>query len=281
MNALHPPHLSGTAARHIAGFGRYLRVLIVFYRTSIQAEMEYRADFLTRVVASLLGLLTTVGSLSIAFQYTDNLKGWTFSQAMVFLAVYYLMDGLIEMLIGPNLRQIASYVREGTLDFVLLKPLNAQFMASLRTVNIWRGANVLVGFGLAGYSISNMPAESGIRSAVLFCVALLAGLLIIYSFWLMLVTLTFWFVRVDNIDQIVWQAFEAGRYPVEIYPRWLRSTLTYVIPVALMITVPARSLTGRIDGWHIAGAVAVALAMFCFATLFWRIGLRSYTGASA
>lgn len=261
--------------------GRHARALLVFYRTSIQAEMEYRADFFTRVLASLLGLLTTVGSLSIAFTYTDNLKGWTFAQAMVFLSVYYLMDGLIEMLIGPNMRQVTSQVREGTLDFILIKPLNTQFFASLRSINIWRAANLLVGAGLATYSVRHLSGAVGFREAFLFGCALVAGLLIIYSFWLFLVTLTFWFVRVDNLEQIVWQAFEAGRYPVEIYPRWLRAALTYVVPVALMITVPARALTGRLDAIHVLGACAIAAVLFLASSLFWRYGLRSYTGASA
>src|ERR1051326_6152196 len=105
---------------------RYLKLLGVFYRTSIQTDMEYRADFYTRIVASLLGLITTVGGLSIAFQYTPKIQGWGFPQVMVLLSVYYLMDGLIEMFTAPNMREIMNTVRDGTLDFVLLKPVSAQ-----------------------------------------------------------------------------------------------------------------------------------------------------------
>src|SRR5689334_16922942 len=122
---------------------RYLRLLAVFYRTSVQTDMEYRVDFFTRIVASLLGLLTTVGALSIAYHYTPALKGWTFAQALVLLAVYYLMNGLIEMFIAPNMRQVMQQVRDGTLDFVLLKPVSAQFMASFRTMNVWQVGSVL------------------------------------------------------------------------------------------------------------------------------------------
>src|SRR5437016_2527564 len=123
---------------------RYLKLLAVFYRTSIQTDMEYRADFYTRIVASLLGLITTVGGLSIAFQYTTKIQGWRFEQVMVLLSVYYLMDGLIEMFIAPNMREIMNKVRDGTLDFVLLKPVSAQFMSTLRTLNVWRIVNVAV-----------------------------------------------------------------------------------------------------------------------------------------
>jgi ABC-2 type transport system permease protein len=258
-----------------------LRLLAVFYRTSVQTDMEYRADFFTRLVASVLGLLTTIGGLAVAFHYTNEIKGWTFPQVMVLLAVYYLMDGLIEMFIAPNMREIMNQVREGTLDFVLLKPVSAQFMATFRSINIWRAANLLVGAGLAVYAVGRLSLHVGTAEALSFAVTMGAGMGVVYSFWLVLVTLTFWFVKIDNIEQIVWQAFEAGRYPVEIYPGWLRATLTYVIPVAFIITVPGQALSGRLDPSFVLVALAVAAGSVLVSSAFWRFGLRHYTGASA
>ncbi len=260
---------------------RYLRLLGAFYRTSIQTDMEYRADFFTRIIASLLGLLTTIGSLSVAFTYTTNIKGWSFSHVMVLLAVYYLMDGLIETFIAPNMRNIMAQVREGTLDFVLLKPVVPQFMATLRTINIWRIANILVALGLAGYSISRLSLSVGLSEASSFAITLLAGTAVVYSFWLFLVTLTFWFVRLDNIEQVIWQAFEAGRYPIEIYPYWLRGALTYVIPVAFIITVPAKALTGQLAFSYSFVALGMGCLSILLSSAFWRYGLRFYTGASS
>ena len=260
---------------------RYLRLLRVFFRTSVQTDMEYRADFFTRIVASLLGLLATAGALSIAYHYTPVLKGWTFAQALVLLAVYYLMDGLIEMFIAPNMRQVMAQVREGTLDFVLLKPIPAQFLASFRTVNVWRIVNVLVGVGLTIYTINRLSLSVGPAQALAFAVTLAAGMAVVYSLWLVLVTLTFWFVKIENIEQIVWQAFETGRYPIEIYPAWLRGALTYVIPVVFIITVPAQALAGRLAGGSVVLALAVAAGAVLLSSAFWRFGLRHYTGASA
>ena len=248
-----------------------LKLLAVFYRTSVQTDVEYRADFFARIIASLLGLATTLGGIAIAFRYTPHIKGWTFAQVLVLLAIYYLMDGLIEMFIAPNMREIMVKVRDGTLDFILVKPVSSQFMATFRTLNIWRAANLLLGIGLAVYALARLATTVGWERAGLFAGTLLAGLVVIYSFWLVLVTLTFWFIRLDNIEQIVWQAFEAGRYPVEIYPGWLRTTLTYVVPVAFIITVPSYLLV----------AAAVALGSLLASSLFWRFGLRYYSGASA
>jgi ABC-2 type transport system permease protein len=259
----------------------YLRLLRVFYRTSIQTDMEYRADFYTRIVASLLGLLTTAGALSVAFHYTREIKDWSFAETMVLLAVYYLMDGLIEMFIAPNMREIMVQVRQGTLDFVLMKPVSAQFMATFRTLNVWRIVNVMVGTGLSVYTITRLGLTIGLPQAGAFALTLAAGVAVVYSVWLVLVTLTFWFVKLDNIEQLVWQAFEAGRYPIDIYPIWLKTGLTYVIPVAFIITVPAQALSGKLDPMYLWIAPIVAAVILYLSSAFWRFGLKHYTGASA
>jgi ABC-2 type transport system permease protein len=260
---------------------RYLRLFAVFFKTSVQTDIEYRADFFTRIVASLLGLLTTLGSLMVVFQYTSNIKGWTLPDVVALLSVYYLMDGLIEMFIGPNMRQVMEQVRQGTLDFVLLKPVSAQFLATFRQINIWRAVNVLVGLGLTIYAVSRLSLSIGLWQAAAFAITLAAGVAVVYSLWLFLVTLTFWVVRIDNLEQIVGQAMEAGRFPVDIYPGWLRGGLTYILPVVFIITVPAQALAGRSSGPQIALSLLVAVGTLTFSALFWRFGLKNYTGASA
>src|SRR5207249_9297649 len=131
--------------------------------------------------------------------------------------------------------------------------------ASFRTINVWRIVNVAVGLALSLYTISRLSLSVGPSEAVSFAITLAAGTVVVYSFWLCLVTLTFWFVKVDNIEQIVWQAFEAGRYPIEIYPPWLRGALTYAVPVAFIITVPAQALTGRLDPRVDPSFIAISL----------------------
>jgi len=260
---------------------RYLTLFKVFFQTSIQTDMEYRADFFARIVASLLGMVTTLGGLSVVFQYTNSIRGWSLAHVVVLLAVYYLLNGLIEMFIAPNMRQIMEQVRQGTLDFVLLKPVSSQFLATFRQVNIWRGVNVLLGIGLLIYSSRKLAMHIGGAQAAAFAVTLAAGLMIVYSFWLFLVTLTFWVTRIDNLEQVMWQAFEAGRYPIDIYPAWLRGGLTYVIPVAFIITVPAEALAGRGGPLQVPTAIVVGIVALALASAFWRFGLKHYTGASA
>jgi ABC-2 type transport system permease protein len=258
-----------------------LKLLKVFYRTSIQTDMEYRADFFTRVVATGVRLLTNIAGLKIAFSYTPTLRGWTFAQVLVLFAVFHFVDAVIETFIAPNMRNVMTQVREGTLDFVLMKPVNTQFMASFRTLNIWQLAGAFLGIGLLVYTLQNLSLEIGPAQTLLFAATLLTGLTIIYSFWLVLVTLTFWFVRFDNVEQIMWQAYVAGRYPMEIYPGWLRRVLTSVIPVAFVVTIPAEALSGRLAAGTLLMSAVVGVTALAASSLFWRFGLKNYTGASA
>ena len=110
---------------------------------------------------------------------------------------------------------------------------------------------------------------------------LLTGSAIIYSFWLILATLSFWFVRVENILEIFRSMYEAGRWPVSLYPAWLRFILTFIVPVAFVTTVPAQALTGRLTPETLLLAAILAVVLFVISRFFWKIGLRQYSGASA
>ena len=76
--------------------------------------------------------------------------------------------------------------------------------------------------------------------------------------------------------------YEAGRWPVSLYPGWLRYGLTFVVPVAFATTVPAEALTGRLNLGDAAGSrQGLALVLFAVSRFFWHVGLRHYSGASA
>ena len=119
------------------------------------------------------------------------------------------------------------------------------------------------------------------RAAGAFVMMLIAGGVIIYSFFLILATLSFWFVRVENFLAIFQSMYEAGRWPVSLYPGWLRYGLTFVVPIAFATTVPAEALTGRLTWVTLLAAIAIAAVLFTISRLFWRVGLRHYSGASA
>jgi ABC-2 type transport system permease protein len=110
---------------------------------------------------------------------------------------------------------------------------------------------------------------------------LLCGAVMIYCFWLMLTTVAFWVVRMEEMVNLFEGVYAAGRWPVGVYPDWLRTGLTFLIPVAFAVTVPAEALTNRLTPETLVGAVVFSIVMAVLARLFWLRGLKSYSGASA
>jgi ABC-2 type transport system permease protein len=139
----------------------------------------------------------------------------------------------------------------------------------------------MMGFGVLAFALVRMGERVGGWEAAVFVLMLIAGGVIIYSFWLILATLSFWFVRVENILVVFQSMYEAGRWPISLYPGWLRYGLTFIIPVAFATTVPAEALTGRLTWVTLVIAVALAVVLFMLSRLCWRAGLRHYSGASA
>jgi ABC-2 type transport system permease protein len=177
--------------------------------------------------------------------------------------------------------QLIESVREGTLDFTLTKPEDAQLLVSAQRVEIWRLIDVALGFGVLATALVRLGEKVGGWEAAEFLLMLLAGAVIVYSFWLMLATLSFWLIRVENILEIFQSMYEAGRWPVSLYPGWLRYALTFIVPVAFATTVPAEALTGRLSWETLLGALALAAVLFILSRIIWRTGLRRYSGASA
>ena len=110
---------------------------------------------------------------------------------------------------------------------------------------------------------------------------LVVGAITIYCFWLVIATLAFWIVNVWSIMELFDGVYQTGRFPVSIYPIWLRLGVTFLIPIAFAITVPAEAATGRLDWSTVALAVGFCVALFALTRWWWGFGLRRYSGASA
>ncbi len=250
-------------------------------RINFMAEAAYRANFFIELVQSLVELATALLGLALIFSYTDSLCGWTPDEMLGLVGIYIMVGGLIGLVIEPSLEQFITSVRDGTLDFTLTKPQDAQFLISIQRFNLWKVVDVLIGAGVMGTALLRLGKSTSAWEAVSFGILLLAGLAVVYSFWLMLAALSFWWVRVENILAIFQCMYEAGRWPLSLYPGWLRFALTFIVPVAFATTIPAQALTGRLTLLTLVGAVALAGSLAVISRFVWHSGLRHYSGASA
>jgi ABC-2 type transport system permease protein len=260
---------------------RYLRLMGLYLRLGVLNEMAYRTNFFVQLVQTVLGLGTALAGLSIVFAHTDTLGSWRQVELLALVGVYFLVGGLIRLVIQPSMERLMEDVRQGTLDFTLTKPEDAQLLVSLRQIEIWKVVDVVLGLVVLGLALLQLGAEIGAGQAGAFGLALLAGGAIVYSFWLILATCSFWFVKIENILVIFQSMYEAGRWPISIYPPWLQVSLTFLVPVAFATTVPAEALVGRLTTQTLLGSVALAVGMLALSRWFWGYGVRHYSGASA
>jgi viologen exporter family transport system permease protein len=252
-----------------------------FFRIGILNELQYRANFFIQLFQSAIALGTGLAVLALVFSQTTELNGWSQPELLAVMGVHILMGGVIATLIQPNMVRLMEDIRQGTLDFVLTKPEDSQVLVSVRDIRIWQAVDGLVGLVVIGFAIAQLQVSFGLGQAVAFALAFVLGGLTIYCFWLILTVGAFWVVRIDQIVELFEGVYQSGRWPVTIYPGWLRISLTFLVPIAFAVTVPAQALTSRLTLDTLALAAGFSIALVIFTRWWWRFGLRRYSGASA
>ena len=267
---------------------RLLRILRRFWSTALAAELEYQANAVVELLAVLGNLAGSLFVLSLLYGHGRDLGGWSWEAALVVLGLYTLLDGITTCLLQPNLSKIVGHVQNGTLDFVLLKPIDSQLHLSARHLSPWGLPGVLAGLVLSGWGmVQTLTGQRQIGIAALIgpllagLALLLAAAAILYSLWFVLAALSIWFVKIWNATEVLRSVLVAGRYPVSAYPAALRLLFTFVLPVAFLTTVPAEALIGRGSWPWIAASWLMALTCLISTRLFWRYALRHYTSASS
>jgi ABC-2 type transport system permease protein len=262
---------------------RYLRLVAQFARASAQNELAYRANLWISLLHSLLNLGTGVLGVWVLFGQVETIRGWDLPSTLALLGVFLSLGALRGLFIGPSLEGLAGMDGEiwtGTFDFTLLRPVNAQFLSSVRH---WRPfALVDLGLGLGVLLVAVFQLQSALAPARLasFLLTLGVGVTILYAILLAFSALTLWnpgFLFTWVFDGL----FQLARYPVGIYPNWLRLVLTWVVPVGVMTTVPAQALTGELPLAILLGSVALAVTLFAGASALFQLGLRRYASASS
>ncbi len=258
-----------------------LYLALNYLRVGLQNEMQYRANFFVQLGQSLISLATGLIGLWLVFSHTTELNGWTQPELLVVMGIFTLMGGVINAFIQPNMTRLLDEIQQGTLDYALTKPADAQGLVSIREFHLWSLTDVVVGIMVLSYGVYHYQGSVGIVQSIEFMFTLILGSILIYCFWLMITSSAFWIVRVDEIVNLFQGVYAAGRWPVGIYPRWLQVGLTFIIPVAFAVTIPADALTSRLTPQVLAGTFALTVAFVIATRIIWRLGLKNYSGASA
>jgi ABC-2 type transport system permease protein len=260
---------------------RYLRLLALQIRLSLALGLQYRWNFVVDGFVSMLWTALGVVPLYVALHDRPPVAGWTFDRALVVVGYFTLLRGVLDGAVNPSLYAVVDHIRQGTLDFVLLKPADAQFLVSTARFEPWKSLDALAALGILGWAFHRLGRAPGAGGAALSLALLLCALMVLYSLWILVISAAFWVVRLDNLAFFVGSVFDFARWPVSLFKGAWRFVFTFVIPLGLMTTYPAEALLGALAP---RTALLSALGSFAFAALarvVWTRAIRRYTSASS
>lgn len=258
-----------------------LKLLSAFLKVNIQMSLAYRADTVVNILLNLMWLGWELLSLNIIFSNTETIGGWGFGELIALLGVFRLVNTLMFAIIWPNTEKFNQSIRDGSMDYTLLQPVNSMFLVTFSRITVWRAWDLLLAVALIVIGI-NMNGDITTPLQILsFILLTVSGAVVIYSLWIVLIALTFWFTKFDNNVTILHALMDAGRYPVTVYPVWLRILVTFVIPIAVATTIPLQGLRGELDILRMLMFLGIGLASFLIASQVWKRGLKQYSGASS
>lgn len=257
------------------------KVLSSLLKINIQMSLAYRADTIINILLNLMWLGWELLSLNIIFNNTTTIGGWGFPELVALLGVFRLVHTLMIALIWPNTEKFNQSIRDGSMDYTILQPVNSMFLTTFSRITVWRAWDLLLALVLITIGI-NMSGDLVSPLQILtFILLAITGMIVIYSLWIVLIALTFWFTKFDNNVTIMQALLDAGRYPVTVYPIWLRIIVTYIIPIAVATTVPLQALRGELTWDRVLIYLGVGIVSFLVASRVWKLGLKRYSGASS
>ncbi|MGA7119367.1 MAG: ABC-2 family transporter protein [Polyangiaceae bacterium] len=258
---------------------RYLRLLAVQFRASLLIAMQYRADFLLDGAVGTFWMATAIVPLSVVFRLRDRVGGWNFGEALMVMGWFTLLEGVLEGAINPSLVTVVDHIRKGTLDFVLIKPADAQFLVSTARFQPWRAMNLLAAIGIFAWGFRRLGRGPTAGAMCLAAVTLVAAIAVLYSLWLLTVSAAFFVVRIDNLTHLFSAIFDAARWPVSVFRGVVRLLLTFVVPLALMTTYPAQALLGTLRPGTLVATIGGALLALGVSRAVWKVAIGKYTSA--
>ncbi len=260
---------------------KYLKVYRNFLHTSLASELEYKTNILIDLVTAILSLIGSIFLLSIFFQNNGIIGGWEFKQALIIQGIYTILNGISNTWFNPNLTEIVKHIREGTLDFVLLKPIDSQFFISLKKLTPSGFLEIMLGFFLLLYCIKINQINLNLSFFILCFITMICSICILYSLWFFISTTTIWFVKTWNAIEVLRSFLYIGRFPLNSFSFSLRIFFSIFIPIAFITTIPSEVFLGLSQSWKIMLEVIVAIVFLFTSRKFWLFALKFYSSASS
>ncbi len=280
------PHDSGAPIRP-----SYRKVFMTFARNSLVRDMTFRTNFIIEAITSIAWMGMNLGYYLLVFRFAPSIgedTGWGQYQFLVFLATTLFINSIVQAFFMPNCEEFSELIRTGNLDFALLKPIDTQFLVSLQKISWSSLANFVFGLLLLGVSLAKLGYWPTPVQVLLYPLYVACGVAILYSLMIALAATSVWLGRNQTLYEFWFYITNFSRYPMEIYRgeiggplRWF---FTFIIPLLVVVNVPARLLAQPLaaQNWPLAVfAILAAAASLWASRKVFQAAMGSYRSASS
>jgi ABC-2 type transport system permease protein len=250
-------------------------------RASLQLAVQYRIEFLVGILMAIFWTFWNLVPLFVVWGRRPTVAGWSFPEALLVVAWFTGLRAVMEGAVQPSLIAVVEHIRKGTLDFILLKPADAQFLVSTAKFEPAQSIDVLSGVAIAVYAFHKLGRTPAAVDVLVALALTLASAALLYALAILVVSAAFWVVRLDNLIYLFNSIFDAGRWPASVFRGVWRFVFTFVFPLALMTTYPALALLGRIEYVTVLEALGGAIVFVTLARTVWLRAVGHYTSASS
>lgn len=259
---------------------KYLGLYQAFFKASLVADLEYRLNFVFLVIAEFVWYSTQLILFEVLYRHTDIIGNWNLAQMRVFIFLVLFVDSIYMILWDPSFSSFTDNVRKGSLDLLLMKPINSMFMLSSQRISVSHlPCFFITGAGFI-WALAQLPDFNWLR---LFWLVILipSGLSVIFCGRFALNSTSIIFTRADFLQYIWYSLFRLGLRPDAIYSGFVRIILIFVLPFAMVASIPARMLLEPPSYWMLAWGVVLPFVLFYLLRKYWAYCLRFYSSASS
>lgn len=261
-------------------FKKYLKIYTILIHLNLGKLFAYRANFINSCLAHSVWAITTIVAMILLTSKTSHVFGWTRNELLILAGVYNIVSSIFYLFFARNFAEIPNTIHFGRLDSILTKPVSSQFLVTCTHINVTHSIRFLLGLGFTLFILSQMHVVLTVVTVINFIFILFLAILILYSFWLLVMTLTLWFTKLSNLIDLLYQIMNVSKYPQEIFRGGSVLLLVTLFPLTLVVVAPTKAILDKMLVGDLVWPTVFAVGLFLASRKFWNFALRSYTSAS-
>ncbi|HET6424225.1 MAG TPA: ABC-2 family transporter protein [Planctomycetaceae bacterium] len=266
----------------------YLRVWWAFFVNAAIRELQFRSNVITTLITRGFWFVVQYVLFDLIYRQVPSINDWTRADYFGFMATGMLINSLVEAFFMPNMAEFSELIRTGNLDFALLKPVDTQFLVSFQKMDLAMISQLLMSLGLLGYAINESGHSVSFVAVGMYVLLVLSALAFFYSLMIALACTSIFFGRNQSLIEFWFYITIFARYPSSIYSgspigEVIRFVFSFVLPILLVVTVPARVLMGLVldPSWLAALTILAGVLSLVVSRSVFLWSLKHYRSASS